>query len=110
VTAPAPTAKHSTWLSTAYTWLWAHTFKHWPSPVTEAAGGAVLLAIAIGAILLATHHPAWATFALATALNLVYGLKLDPNDAGQQSEIPDGLIREAVIVALTLAAHALGWV
>lgn len=100
-----PTQPHSTLLSTFYTWLGSRTFYHWPSSLTESAGGILLFLVPLAIILLATGHRALAVFVLGTAGNLLWGLKLDPNDAGKKSEWPDGLIREAWILGLTLIAH-----
>lgn len=101
---PAP-APHSTLLSTFYAWLGTHTFYKWPSSLTESLGGITLFLVPLAIILLATGHRALAVFVLGTAGNLLWGLKLDPNDAGKKTEWPDGLIREAWILALTLIAH-----
>jgi hypothetical protein len=93
-----PVQPHSTLFRQVYTWLWAHTFKQWPSWVTEVAGGLVLVAVVAAAVLVGAAHRLLVIFVGATVLNVFYALRWDPNDAGQKSELPDFGLREGVIL------------
>ena len=103
LTPPPNPPTHSTLFRQWYEWLWTHVFKTWPSPVTEVAGGLVLLGVPVLFFLLL---PLWLViFLLSSGGNVIYGLRLDPNDAGEKSELPDGLIREGVIIVGLIILH-----
>lgn len=71
------TAPHPTWFSRAYAWLGARTFFRWPSLVTEILSG--LLLVGLLALVAALLHGWLALAVLATALSILFELRLDPN-------------------------------
>jgi len=95
---PPVVAPHQTIFRQVYAWLWAHTFKTWPSWVTEVVGGLVLVAVVAAVVLFGAAHRLLVIFCGATVLNVFYALRWDPTDAGQKSELPDFGIREGLIV------------
>jgi uncharacterized membrane protein len=105
---PPPVAPHQTLFRQVYAWLWAHTFKTWPSPVTEIVGGIGLLVIVTATVTFGATHQLLVIFLGTMALNILYALRWDPNDAGQKSELPDFALREAVLIAGVLLLRLFG--
>ncbi len=92
------------WFRAVYEWVGQRTFYRWPSWVTEALSG--LLAVALVLLVMTLLHGWLVLLVLATALSIVYELKLDPNGWS----VKDCAQREVgILVGLAVAILA-GWV
>jgi hypothetical protein len=106
---PPTVAPHSTVFRSLYTAIEKLAdLLHIPSWLREVLRGLVFALVVLGAIKLAAHQLALSVFLGGTAVNVLYGLKLDPNDAGKPSELPDAAIAESAVAVVAVALYLLG--